>query len=94
MGTILASRSIDIASKVAESRKLSTVPAIATLENPPPSTVEGHLSAWELPEMRKFTEGPKRLMAQFNACRFQPERPKGENVHRFRDAHVTLSSVW
>jgi hypothetical protein len=78
VGTILASRSIDIASKVAESRRLSTVPAIATLENPPPSTVEGHLSAWELPEMRKFTKGPKRLIAQFNTCRYQPERPKGE----------------
>ena len=82
VGTILASRSIDIAAKVAESRKTSTIPAISTLENPPPSEVEGHLSAWELPEMRKFSEGPKRLIAQFNTCRFQPERRRGERHYK------------
>jgi len=90
VGTILASRSIDIASKVAESRRQSTVPAIATLENPPPSTVEGHLSAWELPEMRKFTQGPKKLTAQFNTCRYQPERPRGEKHFKPQQFSGTL----
>ena len=81
-GTIMASRSIDMATMVADSRKLSTVPAIATLENPPPSDVTGHLSAWELPEMRKFSDKPKRLTARFNTCRFQPERAIGEKHYK------------
>lgn len=32
--------------------------------------------------MRKLTNGPKRLVAQFNTCRFQPERPKGERHYK------------
>lgn len=47
-----------------------------------PSDVERHLSAWELPEMRKFSEGPKRLMARFNSCRFHKERARGEGHYK------------
>ena len=47
-GTVLASRAINMATEVANRKRHGKIQSIATLENPPPSNVEGHLSAWEL----------------------------------------------
>ena len=48
-GTIMACRAIQMAHYIATRKKGGRIKSIATLENPPPSEVEVHLSAWELP---------------------------------------------
>jgi len=53
-GTVMACRSIDMARAVAERKGEARIKASATLEKPPPSSQEGHLSAWELPELGAF----------------------------------------
>ena len=54
VGTILASRVIIMAKTVANRNRPGKIQSIATLENPPPSEVEGHLSAWELRNYRRW----------------------------------------
>ena len=52
-GTVFASRSAKMATAVLEAPRETTIKPCSTLENPPPSDVEGHLSAWELRRERK-----------------------------------------
>lgn len=40
--------------------------------------------------MRKFSEGPKRLMAWFNTCRFHRERARGEGHYKLQQFCGTL----
>ena len=55
LGTVMASRSIDMAHAVATNpTNECTVPPVSTLENPPITNDKRHLAAWELPEMKKF----------------------------------------
>ncbi|CAJ1436241.1 unnamed protein product [Effrenium voratum] len=49
----------------------------ATLENPPPSTCEGHLSAWELEEVKNFGATIQARTALFNTCVYEPHLPLG-----------------
>ena len=76
-GTVMASRSIDIAKLVAEKKGEARVKAVSTLENPPPSSQVGHLSAWELPEMGPFLTIEGVNFAMFNTCSYEPELPVG-----------------
>ena len=50
---------------------MSKVPPVATLENTPPSDIEGHLSAWELGEMEKFREVMPYNEVLFNTCGYE-----------------------
>jgi len=68
-------RSIDLARAVAERKGEARVKASATLENPPPSSQEGHLSAWELPEMGAFLTLDATNFAMFNTCNYEPDIP-------------------
>ncbi|CAJ1451521.1 unnamed protein product, partial [Effrenium voratum] len=77
MGTILATRSVDLALAVVQSRPHAKVKPAATLENPPPSTCEGHLSAWELEEVKNFGATIQARTALFNACVYEPHLPLG-----------------
>ena len=78
-GTVMACRSIDIATLVAQRPARSKVLAVATLENPPPSNNQQHLSAWELPEMKKFVDVfNSNFKANFNTCRYEPELEVGK----------------
>lgn len=74
-GTVMACRSIDLARAVAERKGEARVKASATLENPPPSSQEGHLSAWELPEMGAFLTLDATNFAMFNTCNYEPDIP-------------------
>ena len=83
-GTIMACRSIDIATLVAKRPTRSKVLAVATLENPPPSNKQDHLSAWELPEMQKFVNifGSDKFKAAFNTCQYEPELEIGKKHYK------------
>lgn len=76
-GTIMASRAITMAKTVANRNRPGKIQSIATLENPPPSGVEEHLSAWELPEMGEFLNDTKVSTTQFNTCCFEGDIPLG-----------------
>ena len=52
-------------------------PAV-TLENPPASDLEEHLSAWELPEIKKFVEEWELGAAFFATCKYQQDLPVGK----------------
>lgn len=78
VGTILASRAITMAKTVANRNRPGKIQSIATLENPPPSDIEGHLSAWELAEMEEFTNDPKVSSVHFNTCCYESHLPVGK----------------
>ena len=52
-----------------------------SLENPPPSEVKRHLSAWELPELKRFAEYSleqvRTKWAAFPTCLYQRDREAG-----------------
>eukprot|EP00435_Cladocopium_sp_Y103_P018977 s4373_g4.t1 len=77
-GTVMASRSINIAKVIAERKGEARVGAVATLENPPPSSQKNHLSAWELPEMGAFLALEGINFALFNTCGYEPDIPMGQ----------------
>eukprot|EP00435_Cladocopium_sp_Y103_P027534 s576_g6.t2 len=77
-GTVMASRSINMAKIIAERKGEARVGAVATLENPPPSSQENHLSAWELPEMGAFLALEGINFALFNTCGYEPDIPMGQ----------------
>ena len=82
-GTVMASRSINMARAVAlNSTNESKVPPVSTLENPPESDDPRHLSAWELPEMKRFLEIRPRTTARFNTCAFEPHLPVGQKHYK------------
>ena len=54
-GTVMASRSITMAKLVANRKRGGRIRAIATLENPPPSSLEDHLLAWQLGQLDDCT---------------------------------------
>ena len=71
-GTVMASRSITMAKLGANRKRGGRIRAIATLENHPPSSLEDHLSAWELPEMQEFSWTT-------SSCRQQTSTPASTN---------------
>eukprot|EP00435_Cladocopium_sp_Y103_P030830 s1995_g7.t1 len=79
-GTVMASRAITMAKTVANRKKGGKIKSISTLENPPPSNLEDHLSAWELPEMREFLGDPKVYVSRFDTCAYQSKVPLGSRI--------------
>ena len=55
-GTILMSRSVDIVKAMKDADQNMAVPSFYTLENPPESNVEDHISAWEMPELKSTVD--------------------------------------
>jgi hypothetical protein len=92
-GTIMACRAIDMATTVAESRRISTIGAIATLENPPPSNEPEHLSAWELPEMQKFLKVRPSQSVIFNTCRYEENLELGKRHYKPQQFEGTLRGM-
>ena len=87
-GTIMACRAIDMATAVAELKRVSTVGPISTLENPPPSNEPEHLSAWELPEMQKFQKVRPSQSVIFNTCRYEEDLELGKRQAPLQAATV------
>ena len=74
----MACRAIDMATAVCQKPQITKIPPVATLENPPPSDTEGHLSAWELGEMDKFKNTAPHYEVVFNTCGFESRLPIGQ----------------
>ena len=73
-GTIMAARA-DMATEVSRRPHVTKVPPISTLENPPPSDVEGHCSAWDLSEMDNFRDTMPYKEVQFNTAPMRTTSP-------------------
>ena len=81
-GTILASRAAKMATAVLEAPRDTTVKPCSTLENPPPSDVEGHLSAWELAEVAQFLKKERVNIIQFCTCAYQQDLVPEERFYK------------
>ena len=60
-----------------------------TLDNPPPSSLEQHLSAWELPEVEQRSNELEKITALFNTCRYEAHIAVG--MMRFKPQRFTGS---
>ena len=70
-GTIMLARSTVMAEAVLNFDGDGLLPSIVTLENPPPSEVEGHISAWEMPELQQLVSKHQLKVINFNTCRYE-----------------------
>ena len=75
-GTILASRSVKLATQVYLGRQMKIKPVV-TLENPPPSDLPEHLSAWELPEVKDYMRLDGVKAVDFQTCVYE-HQPLGK----------------
>ena len=83
VGTILMARSVLMAHVILEHDVDAKVPSFVTVENPPPSDVPQHLSAWHMPEMVDLLEKvPTWRTAIYNTCAFEDEVPLGEKHYK------------
>ena len=79
VGAVLLARSVDMAVEVEAHRSsLLAVGPFSTLENPPESDLDEHISAWEMKEMEKYLEIPGVRNANFHTCIYQSEVAEGE----------------
>ena len=82
-GTVMMCRSINMMTSMKEADANMTIPSFYTLENPPESNVEEHISAWEMPEMKKAVdEDPNFKKVYFNTCIYQQDRPQEERMKK------------
>eukprot|EP00435_Cladocopium_sp_Y103_P013813 s3866_g3.t1 len=92
-GTVMASRAIDMACAVKNAPRITTTERVATLENPPPSGLQEHLSAWELPEMRKFLHAEGVNTVVFNTCGYEEHLPLGSRHYKPQQFSGTLRDI-
>ena len=77
-GTLFMARSANVVRAMYEADREVKVPSFATLENPPPSHHEEHISAWHMPELVKLLEDiPEWQSAYFHTCGFEEELEVG-----------------
>ena len=77
-GTVLAARAADMAKEVeAGKRPGEVIGPFSTLENPPESDHAQHLSAWELAEIKSYTDIMGIMNANFHTCAYQQKLPEG-----------------
>ena len=81
-GTVLAARAAKMATTVLNAPRETTVKPCSTLENPPPSDVEDHLSAWELAEVAEFLKRDRVNIVQFCTCAYQQDLAPEERFYK------------
>ena len=88
-----AARSALIGRHILWEREDHAVRPVVTLENPPPSELENHLSAWELGEVKELVEGFNFATANFTSCKFQMDLPRGERYYKPQRISGTLRGL-
>ena len=73
VGTLLASRSVEIIGTILKDQRKRRVPQAGTLENPPGSDTKEEGPAWELPGVKTFMEVFEGKVADYNTCAYQEE---------------------
>ena len=86
MGTILMARAVGMVDTIHRAARCTKVPSFATLENPPPSEHEEHISAWHMPEMVELVDKIEEWQcAHFHTCAYQSELEPGTNALQTTD---------
>ena len=76
-GTLMMARSVFMGKAIMDFDWDTAFPSVVTLENPPPSDLPEHVSAWEMAELADFVQDYKLKVANFNTCCFQSDRKLG-----------------
>ena len=92
-GTVMLARSVPLAEELAKNPTSTIVARPTSMENPPPSDVEDHLSAWGMSEMVGYLRMAGVKVAQFNACAFQANRARGDRHFKPQQFAGTLYSI-
>ena len=83
IGSVLMAKSVVIADYMFKADRRMKVPSFATLENPPPSDVVPHISAWHMPEMVDLVDrNPDWKCAHFNTCAYEEDVDLGARHYK------------
>ena len=83
VGTVLMARTTVMVDAMYKADRFIKVPCFATVENPPPSEVESHISAWHMPEMVALVDKvPDWRCAHFNTCAYQSNLEPGTRHYK------------
>lgn len=89
-GTLHASRSAFLGETILKAKTDGRIKPAVTMENPPPSAHEEHLSAWELPEIASMVYKNNLTKAVFPTCRYQSGIPAGKRTYKPQQFAGTL----
>ena len=89
----MMARSTQIAEEIAKTPTTSIVVKPVTVENPPPSEHEDHLSAWGMAEMVRFLRLPGVKITLFNTCVYQADRARGDRHWKPQQFAGTLFGI-
>lgn len=93
VGTLHAARSVYMGKIILEASEDERVKPSVTLENPPPSDVEGHISAWELAEVEDATKAFDFKTAEFPTCLYQKELEQIDRIYKPQMFKGTLQGL-
>ena len=94
VGTLLASRSVEVIGAILKGQRLRKVPQAGTLENPPGSNTREEGPAWELPEIKAFLDAFECQVADYNTCSYQEdERVRWFKPGRFAGRLLDLENL-
>ena len=94
VGTLLASRSVEVIGAILKSQRKRRVPQAGTLENPPGSSTREEGPAWELPEIKAFLDAFECQLADYNTCSYQgDERVRWFKPGRFAGRLLDLETM-
>ena len=82
-GTIMMCRSLEMGKAMEKGHEDHRIPGFYTFENPPSCEVPQHISAWDMPETKKFTEEAKGFVKViFHTCRYLMDKPQEERYKK------------
>ena len=92
-GTVMMARSVQLAEEMAKAPSSSIVCKATSMENPPPSDVEDHVSAWAMTEMVGYLRLSGVKIALFNTCAYQADRARGDRHWKPQQFAGTLYGI-
>ena len=92
-GTIMMARSLMMSKAVEGAKKGKKIGPFSVLENPPPSDHPSHVSAWEMPEMKKHVEDFQLIKVIFNTCCYEPELEVGKRHFKPQQMVGSLNNI-
>ena len=92
-GTVRMARSVQMAEEVMKTQTSLIVPKVTTLENPPPSELEEHVSAWGMAEVIGYLRLPGIKISLFNTCAYQADRARGDRHWKMQQFAGSLFGI-
>ena len=92
-GTVMMARSVQMAEEVMKSQTSLIVPKVTSLENPPPSELEEHVSAWGMAEVIGYLRLPGIKISLFNTCAYQSDRARGDRHWKMQQFAGSLFGI-